>query len=349
MNFTSLDSFSQQLAAAMLPLFSNSSTTPRDLHDNSWLLWQLAWLYRGGAVVSAELAMNLEAYTKAEWVLSEPSDRIRHAWMQQIGCPLPEYAQTAYQFHPAQELRRLLSRLFPEIRSPEDQLLQYLTCITGMPQTNASHILQWLISPEPLAPQPSLPPLIAVESYTWLTPEAVAAVLNADKETATLAQRENFHIIPLPTSVSRPASLMLTDGSLWLCWPETNSLNAPHPIVQATLVLHEASHLVKNAELFSSGLSSIESDTLWSSEDSALRAEWKALERLCAGQPEGLQKRFKQRWYEENHKAQLKMLSSDWKHYLEEKPQKRMFSAEELISLPFLSAVYAVLAEKIYR
>ncbi|MBM3381925.1 MAG: hypothetical protein FJY29_05730 [Betaproteobacteria bacterium] len=350
MNFTSLDSFSQHVAAVMLPLFSNSSTATRDLHDNTWLLWQLAWLYRDTHVVSQPLATCLKNFVAADIPCSAASDRIRHAWMQQIGYPEASRLEPAPAFHPAHKLRLLLTKIFPEAHSPETQLLRYLTSISGMPETEASLLVQWLTSPEARLHLPLTPPLMAVESYNWLAPDAVSAVLEGEAKAAPLLAQKNFHIIPLPTHVNRPASLMLADGSLWLCWPKPDSMQAPHPIVQATLVLHESSHLRKNADLFrAGGTPSAEADTLWNSEDSALRAEWIALEKLCAGQPETLRTHFKQRWYEENHRAQLRLLYSDWTQFCDTAPQMSVFSPEQVISLPFMSGVYASLAAKIYN
>lgn len=349
MNFTSHDSFSQKLAAVMLPLFSSSSSTSRDLQDNSWLLWQLAWLYRDTQLVSSIVIEHLKNFLNRVTNQPEPGDRIRLAWMQHVGFPEPEHVQPKGHPHPAQQLRLLLAKIFPETLTPEEQLKRYLTQISGMPESNATQILQWLTSPESRPKKPAKPLLIPVESYAWLNPQAIAALLKGEYETARLLQMNDFHIIALPHLVSRPASLMLTDGSLWLCWPQSDSPNAPHPIVQASLVLHESSHLLRSAELFQTKTSSPEDDSLWKSEDSALRAEWNALEKICSNQPEALKQRFRQRWYEENHCTQMQMLISDWNHFLEDELKPCTASAADLISLPFLSGVYASLAESIYK
>ncbi len=333
----------------MLPLFEDASTSTRDIHDNSWLLWQLMWLYKDTSLASDALKAVLRKAINSQSNMRAEADAIRQSWMLECGLPGEERKGTDKISCPVRRLRHIIEMLFPIVWEPRDQLRLFLRSLAGVPDEQWNVMEKWLAEdPNPLSSNQRFG-VTALNSYAWLTPEDISSVLLEDTTGAHLLTQGNFHLIALPDSVPRPASMMLSDGSLWLAWPKRETTTTLHPLVQASLVCHEAAHLVKNRELFLSQTPNT-SDTIWESENEAMRSEWNALMRFCASQPPQLRKRFKDNWLEENYVQQKRQFLSDWRKYLNFESENNSDEGNEsLISLPFLSSIYASLASEIFE
>lgn len=338
----------------MLPLFQNSSTASRDLQDNCWLLWQLVWLYQDTPVFKEPLLQALKGTMASLGKRTQGVDLTRTAWMLDIGLPIaPSSEPLEKNIHPARRLRNILQQNFSADPSPENVVKNYLRTTAGLPDSAWSSAQSWiddqLKGTEPVVS--NFRPLELIENHSWLSPKAVVQVLEEDPSGSKLLALKNLNFIPLPASLPRPASLMLADGSLWLAWPEHSASTVVHPLVQASLVCHEAAHLLKNHHTRTKALQD-NHDTIWMSESEAVHAEWNALTRYCNRQPEKLRQRFLEQWYEENFHLQKRIFLEDWKEFDSkentDKTEHEMNRAEKNISLPFLSLIYACIAAQIY-
>lgn len=333
----------------MLPLFRDASTSTRDRHDNSWLLWQLLWLYKDTCLASDALKGALNKEINSQNNKRSEADAIRQSWMLECGLPGEKRRGADVVFCPVRKLRHIIETLFPLVTEPREQLGLFLGSLAGVADEKCNDIKNWLAEEQNSYSSTQRLGLTALNSYAWLAPENISSVLLEDPSGAQLLTQGNFHLIVLPDSVARPASMMLSDGSLWLAWPKRDTTTTLHPLVQASLVCHEAAHLVKNREFFL-GETPKTSDTIWESENEAMRSEWNALMRFCASQPPELRKRFKDKWLEENYVQQKKQFLSDWSKYINFESENSLDERNEsLISLPFLSSIYASLALEIFE
>lgn len=339
----------------MLPLFQNSSTLTQQFQDNIWLLWQVAWLYQDERHFPPQLMQGLAHYLNQQSTSSAQVREFRTQWMLAYGLPHETNPKVLLAAPPsaASALHKILANTTPEHAHPLEHIEAYLRAYAGLPEEHWERVKGWLLEDEKSAPTASLTKrrLESVKSFKWLTAEEITQVLANDPSGTQLLAMSSFKLIPLPACLTRPASLMLDDGSLWLTWPATSQSTALHPVTQASLICHEAAHLLANAQSVDRSKQGCE-ETLWESEKEALHAEWTALERECAHLSERQRHGFKINWLFENYTLQKQKLRADWHAYLQicspSNEQRIEHSTNEYISMPFLSAIYACHAEDIW-
>ncbi len=345
MNFTTLESFSEKLSDAVTNSLQKESRESRKKLDVAWLIWQLDWLYADDDLLSDAAKTELLCFWGGKPTLKTVADHVRFHWASDVGFSWQKLEAAERFFSPPHHILKILSNLLSNGLSPVQQIKEYLLSYAGLPEDAWPRVARWLDSPiEGLANSKGAP-LRSVENYQWLSSEELLQLLSQRRIGELLIQSGQLYLISLPENMARPASFSLPDGSLWIAWPQKSRPTHLHPIIQASLVCHEAAHLVQSLQKEQRG--PVEQESMWQSEKAALTEEWSALLSFCASQPQKLKDLFLNNWYEENFVHQRNIFLSEMRVTSETSNSRPGSHNEHLISLPFLSAVYACLAEDI--
>lgn len=344
--FTTLGPFSTHLNDALLNLFRVPTQPVRKTLDLCWLTWQLDWLYSEHGLISAQNRESINTYWSTTPALNLLSDQVRFCWIKEMGFSWQQANKIQNTEHPAARLMHILDQFFTPPLSSAEKIVQFLSSFAGLPNEKANLVTNWIsTSPKERIKSRWAPPRIA-ESYHWLTGEEITRILERNEIGTQLLETQKLNLIPLPETLPRPASFALPDESLWLAWPQKSRPTHLHPIVQASLVCHEAAHLLQSHE--TSGHENAEQETMWQSETAALTAEWSNLVELCSSQPEKMKNIFTRTWFDENHHHQLDIFWSDVENALSAPVRTNLLQMGQPISLPFLSIIYAILAADIF-
>jgi hypothetical protein len=347
MQFTTLDSFSNQLCNSIKTALQQKNTEGRKVLDTAWLAWQLDWLYAEKDIFDAHTKAELLSHWRTTPELETVADHVRFNWVGDVGFSWQTVEPSPGPRSAPHRLLQILTEVIPDRYSPTLQVKEYLLSFAGLPDDQWSRVVSWLETPAVRKENTRSMGVRLVEKYHWLSSEEVFQVLSQRSIGALLIQTGKLNLVPLPETMPRPASFSLPDGSLWIAWPQKSRPTHLHPIVQASLVCHEAAHLAhsfKNEHNIS-----CEPESMWQSETDALREEWNALHSMCTSQPEKLRDHFMSTWYEENCIQQRNIFLSEMHLACDSAVVGRESGREQLISLPFLSAVYACIAEDLYR
>ncbi|MEY4065335.1 MAG: hypothetical protein RIR26_1543 [Pseudomonadota bacterium] len=349
MKFTTLHSFANHLSAVMLPLFAQASSPTRTLLDNSWIVWQLAWLYPDDLVISEDLRSTIGQFLSQGNPAFGLNEEVRRQWMAHLGVPAERRILQRSWGTPQLLLKKILSEVLPQETSHEEKVIQYLLSMTGLPERRTATLRSWLENSSSSlrgAAQGAEPP---TSEFAWLNAAEVENELNATTRGRQVLETGALQILTLPAALPRPASFMLPDKSLWLLWPDSNERTSIHPIMQKALLSHEAAHLQRNRAQTIKTIHS-DSDTIWESEKDALVQEWFSL--LSLFQSENIENRQElwQKWLNDNGLLQKMSFQEDWHAY--HAPQASIVHLRPhsgWISLPFSSAVYACLSEDLFQ
>lgn len=345
MQFETLDAFSRQLNSTVQSVFSTSGQAHRKIHDMCWLIWQLDWLYSDAALSSPDTRKTLAAYLNSPPYLETLPEKIRFHWLNEIGFSWQSTQKSRLSEHPAHRLMRILELLLPLKENASERLKEFLTSFAGLPEEQWSRVQTWFETPLELRSQKRTPLLHVAETYHWLNSDELVSVLEQSDFGRSLLTTGKLQLIPLPEKLPRPASFALDDDSLWLAWPQKIRPTHLHPIVQASIVCHEAAHLLQHPT--SNAALKNEQETMWQSELRAMQEELRMLKVFCSSQPEKMQTIFERSWYAENFEHQRDIFWSDLDHSNALRINSQSETEYQPISLPFLSTVYACLAEKI--
>lgn len=345
MQFAALDSFSRHLNNTTQSLCRTNQQNHHKIHEMCWLIWQLDWLYSDAALTSSDTREVLEAYLHSPPPLETLPEKIRFHWLSEIGFSWQNLQNNTAWEHPAQRLMRILEHLLPQHSSTSERLKAFLTSFAGLPEEQWTRIHPWFETPPEQRSQNRAAYLHVTETYHWLDSDELVRVLEQSDSGRTLLATGQLQLIPLPDKLPRPASFALNDDSLWLAWPQKNRPTNLHPIVQASLVCHEAAHLLQHPNVHAAVNS--EQESMWQSERCAMQEELRMLRFFCSSQPQKMQTIFERSWYSENFDHQRDIFWSDLDHALATRDHAKAEVKYQPISLPFLSTVYACLAEEI--
>ncbi|MEY2988043.1 MAG: hypothetical protein RJB13_1564, partial [Pseudomonadota bacterium] len=272
MKFTTLESFSKHLSDSVNLSALNRVPADRKTLDFAWLTWQLDWLYSYPELLSASAKNNIQHYWASAPELITLADQIRIDWVAEYGFSWQNHGSNQPRNSVTNTLMKILTQYIPNAASPSERIRDYLVSYAGLPEEKWKDISQWKLASQEHVVISKRAHLRSVESYHWLSNQELKQVLLQRPVGEQLIQTGNLNIIPLPEHLPRPASFSLPDGSLWLAWPQKARPTHLHPIVQASLVCHEAAHLVQN-HMPPSRLQTGH-DSIWQSEKAALQEEW---------------------------------------------------------------------------
>lgn len=130
MKFTTLRSLSDHLSAVMLPLFAHASSPSQALLDNSWLLWQLEWLFPNTPLVPDDLRNTITHLVTKELPSFGLPDEVRRQWMLHIGFPTEKRTLGREWKSPHQLLKKILDDYFARVPSGvlnnEDKVISFV-------------------------------------------------------------------------------------------------------------------------------------------------------------------------------------------------------------------------------
>lgn len=347
MKFTTLDALSNCLNSTVRESLLNLHHETHKKLDIAWLTWQLDWLYSHEDILSTHLKTELQSYWCGVEELSTLADQVRYRWIADVGFSWQNQKVNKSTQSSPHRLLNILREVSPEVQLPMEHMKRFLCSFAGLPMQEWTRIEGWMTAPE-IHPEPKpAAGLRVVENYHWLSREELLRVLSQRPVGEQLIESGRLNLIPLPERMPRPASFSLPDESLWLAWPQQSRPTHLHPIVQASLVCHEAAHLVQALKTTSD--TQTDQDSMWQSESLALREEWDALHSFCISQPQKLQNIFARSWYEENFLYQRETFCTELNTFSQTEQCTKSAPSEQIISLPFLSSVYACIAESIYE
>lgn len=352
MKFTTLRSLSDHLSAVMLPLFAHASSPSQALLDNSWLIWQLEWLFPNTPLIPDDLRNTITHLVTKELPSFSLPDEVRRRWMLHIGFPTEKRTLRREWKCPQQLLKKILDDYFAcvpnDALNEEDKVISYVKTWAGLPESKTPNLRDWLLGSNPEGDQSHAAYIEKEPVFFWLDRTEIENTLAVAAVGQHILASGALRCIPLPRELPRPASFMLPDKSLWLLWPESTEQTSLHPVLQKALLCHEAAHLQRNLRL-ADNAPSAQADSMWESEKDALLQEWFSLLGFFQSETIEDRQRLWQKWVYDNSSLQKTRFREDWRLF---RQKGALIFPTPLgsawISLPFLSSVYSCLSEDLF-
>ena len=374
-----LQTASSSIRAETKNHLAKMSPPAADSIEQCWLLWQLLWIFAGKETHAVGGSANETPETRLRLLrdtlklrLNNPllKNSLQGRWMNSFGLPglnaeenfaasseeTSSSKQKSFHHtqHPAQVLRKLLEDSHADKTQQPDNALallnHFLSTYTGLGAAQLKKVNFWIdeFNSNKGVLTSQRPALALVTEYSWLDFSELKDTLLQSNDNWSVCTQKEVYCIELPLGLNRPISWQLCDGSAWLGWPARIGKTGIHPTHQRALACHPSEQ------------NSTETASAWESEKSAIQSEWNALNSFIVDLPAKQAVELKNRWWADNFALQKQIFLEDWRAFSEaqednsrENQQKTTEPTEfQLwqggISLPFMSALYALACEDLH-
>jgi hypothetical protein len=323
-------------------------------------VWQLIRLMTAcGLLVPQESAGTFEQHLLRAKPLTMLG-KIQHKWMLTHG--LTEQPLQTSRSASALFFKSLRALIFPDRSAPpaEELVFATLQIVAGIPEQQHFDVVELVRHAKRAAARKNLQPVGDIPQFVWTAPEDVAEFCLTSLSGADAKGLDRLMVVTLPPLLQTPMSWSLNHNqstvgrSIYLGWPSggTTALSEPE---QYALIAHEVCHV---RQMMSAGdenaAGQTSTHTLFERELQALTCEWQELNRRIKNETNADIKRLRQRWRNANYTSQLMLLGLDVENCERSLSDsqaeiKSTSNVSETVRLPFLSAVYALSAEEIWK